>query len=308
MKPMIYLTAIYFLAYPSNLINQEFEKEISRSFCQEQATITDRQEAREDKNSEVALTPSKPDSSDCLSRSPLTLEHAMEIGLRVWQNECAATLDGLVSWNEKEEFASLGIGHFIWYPSVRGPYVETFPQLLTFMREKGIELPKWLGECKRCPWKNRTQFMRDKGSQKMNYLRGLLKDTLALQAEFLALRLEEALPSLEKHAPQKRLETILANYHRLAKTPCGLYVLVDYVNFKGYGTTPSERYAKAGWGLMQVLDGMRVDLDPFVEFMRSAKAVLRKRVKNSPPHRNEERYLAGWFNRIETYCPKKQEE
>ena len=35
------------------------------------------------------------------------------IGQRVWQNECAGTRDGLTSWNEGENFASLGIGHFI---------------------------------------------------------------------------------------------------------------------------------------------------------------------------------------------------
>jgi hypothetical protein len=238
--------------------------------------------------------------------APLTTDLAMEIGLRVWQNECAATLEGLTSWNEGEKFASLGIGHFIWYPSVRGPYVETFPKLLEFMREKGVDLPTWLNDCKRCPWKNREQFNREKGNKKMLYLRRLLKDTLAIQAEFMALRLEEALPTLEAHAPADRKEMILANYHRLAETPCGLYTLVDYVNFKGYGTSPSERYANSGWGLMQVLDSMKPDLDPSEEFIRSAKEVLTERVKNAPSQRNEQRYLMGWFNRIDTYRPLKK--
>src|SRR5687767_5521069 len=38
------------------------------------------------------------------------------IGRRVWQNECGGRRDGLTSWNVGEDFASLGIGHFIWYP------------------------------------------------------------------------------------------------------------------------------------------------------------------------------------------------
>ncbi len=230
----------------------------------------------------------------------------MEIGLRVWQNECAATLEGLTSWNEGEEFASLGIGHFIWYPSARGPYVETFPKLLEFMREKGVNLPRWLDECRRCPWKNRAQFNREKGNRKMTYLRSLLKETLAIQAEFMTLRLKEALPLLEAHAPPEKKETIIANFHRLAETPCGLYALIDYVNCKGYGTASSERYADTGWGLLQVLDGMKQDLNPSEEFIRSAKDVLTERVKNAPSHRNEQRYLPGWFNRLETYRPAKK--
>ncbi|MFZ4681922.1 MAG: hypothetical protein ACOYMS_05440, partial [Terrimicrobiaceae bacterium] len=41
---------------------------------------------------------------------------ANEIGRRIWKNECAGSVDGLTSWNSGEDFASLGIGHFIWYP------------------------------------------------------------------------------------------------------------------------------------------------------------------------------------------------
>ncbi|PWU11360.1 MAG: hypothetical protein C5B47_00975, partial [Verrucomicrobia bacterium] len=36
------------------------------------------------------------------------------IGAQVWKNECAGTTSGLTSWNRGEDFASLGIGHFIW--------------------------------------------------------------------------------------------------------------------------------------------------------------------------------------------------
>ena len=41
---------------------------------------------------------------------------AMTIGRRVWENESGGTLQGLTHWGYGEEFASLGIGHFIWYP------------------------------------------------------------------------------------------------------------------------------------------------------------------------------------------------
>lgn len=228
-------------------------------------------------------------------------EKAMEIGLKVWQNECAATLEGLIFWNKGEEFPSLGIGHFIWYPAKRSSYNETFPILLAFLKSKQVSMPLWLEEAKCCPWKTREEFLRAKSSKKMNELRAVLKNTISLQAEFLAERLEKALPALEKAAPKERKELILSNYRRVAEKPTGLYALLDYVNFKGYGTTPEESYGGTGWGLLQVLDGMSADKDPVEEFIRSAKQVLIKRVENAPAQRNEQQYLAGWFNRIDTY-------
>src|SRR6266446_3164255 len=54
----------------------------------------------------------------------ITLSHAdvQRIGKKIWQNECNGTISGLTSWNQGEDFASLGIGHFIWYPQGRrGP-------------------------------------------------------------------------------------------------------------------------------------------------------------------------------------------
>ena len=53
------------------------------------------------------------------------------IGKRIWQNEAAGSVEGLTSWNSGEDFASLGIGHFIWYPAgPDGPFEESFPQLI----------------------------------------------------------------------------------------------------------------------------------------------------------------------------------
>src|SRR5213596_1725997 len=70
---------------------------------------------------------------------------ARRIGKRIWQNECNGTIAGLTSWNEGENFASLGIGHFIWYPKdVRGPFEESFPKLIRFISSRGAKLPKLL--------------------------------------------------------------------------------------------------------------------------------------------------------------------
>ncbi len=45
----------------------------------------------------------------------ITLSHsdALKIGKRVWQNECNGTMSGLTAWNKGEDFASLGVGHFL---------------------------------------------------------------------------------------------------------------------------------------------------------------------------------------------------
>ena len=97
-------------------------------------------------------------------------------------------------------------------------------------------------------------------------------------------------------------------FERVASTANGCYALVDYVNFKGEGVLATERYAGQGWGLLQVLEGMKTenagrqaDVKAFAE---SAKTVLRNRVRNSPPERNEARWLPGWLKRVDTYAGK----
>ena len=45
----------------------------------------------------------------------LTSSQALWLGERIFANECASKRACLTSWNEGEDFPSLGIGHFIWY-------------------------------------------------------------------------------------------------------------------------------------------------------------------------------------------------
>ena len=50
------------------------------------------------------------------------------IGKKIWLNESAGKVEGLTAWNQGENHASLGIGHFIWYPkNHEGPFQESFP-------------------------------------------------------------------------------------------------------------------------------------------------------------------------------------
>jgi hypothetical protein len=219
------------------------------------------------------------------------------IGRRVWQNECAGTRDGLTSWNSGEAFASLGIGHFIWYPKgARGPYEESFPDLVRFLAAHGVDTPKWLdGDC---PWSTRAEFQAAAQTPRMKELRDLLAGSIRVQSRFLAQRMEKALPKLLAAAPAAQRDAVKARFQKLAATGPGTFALIDYVNFKGEGTNPTERYHGEGWGVLQVLQGMTADTPK--AFGDSAARVLAKRVENAKP-RNEAGWLKGWQSRVHAY-------
>lgn len=236
------------------------------------------------------------------SGAPIQLSdaQALEIGKRIWKNECAGTVNGLTSWNSGEDFGSFGIGHFIWYPAgKKGPFQESFPSLITFLKEQGVDTPTWIQGP--CPWNTRAQFQAAFDSAQMVQLRTLLKNTIPQQARFAALRLEQALPQMLAAAPASEREKIRANFYRVAAQPLGLYALMDYVNFKGEGVKATERYKGQGWGLLQVLAAMPASGAALPAFARAADQTLTLRVKNSPPERNEAKWLPGWRNRVSTY-------
>ena len=126
---------------------------------------------------------------------------------------------------------------------------------------------------------------------------------VTLQTDFIIARSQGALPKVLAAAPAGDRSRVDANYRKVASTPNGTYALIDYVNFKGEGTSPSERYDGEGWGLLQVLAGMSGSGAPTSEFARSADRVLTRRVELSPPARGEQRWLPGWRNRVSTYAP-----
>jgi hypothetical protein len=239
----------------------------------------------------------------------ISLSHsdALKIGKRVWQNECNGTVSGLTSWNQGEDFASLGIGHFIWYPKGRrGPFEESFPKVVGFIASRGAKLPTLLlgaDAGNACPWNSRAEFVRAQNSAEMNQLRRFLADTIDLQAEFLVARLEAALPKMLAEAAPADRPNVQQQFERLTKTPQGCYALVDYVNFKGEGVLHSERYRGQGWGLLQVLEAMHgnSEAEAADEFSRTATAVLTRRVHNSPPGRHESQWLTGWLRRVNSY-------
>jgi hypothetical protein len=250
----------------------------------------------------------------CVAALPQTLpaislihSEALAIGKKIWQNECNGTVAGLTSWNEGENFASLGIGHFIWYPKgQRGPFEESFPKLVSFIAKRGAKLPGLLlgvGE-RPCPWNSRAEFLHSQQTAEMRQLRQFLADTVDLQAEFLISRLQNAPQKMLAEAAPADRANVQHQFERLASTPQGCYALVDYVNFKGEGVLHTERYQGQGWGLLQVLENMHAtsaETAAVDEFARSAKAILTRRVQNAPAERRESRWLSGWLQRVNSY-------
>jgi hypothetical protein len=235
----------------------------------------------------------------------LSRSDTLKIGKRIWQNECNGTIAGLTAWNEGENFASIGIGHFIWYPKgQRGPFEESFPKLVGFMKARGVKLPALVegaGE-QPCPWNSRGEFGRAQHLEQMKQLRQFLADTIDVQAEFLIARLQSSLPKMLAEAAPADRPNVERQFERMTQTPQGFYALVDYVNFKGEGVLHTERYQGQGWGLLQVLEQMPADKgDPLKEFSRAAVVVLKRRVASAPPERGEARWLPGWLNRVRGY-------
>lgn len=229
------------------------------------------------------------------------------IATLIFKNECASKDACLTSWNSGEEFASLGIGHFIWYPANSNKiFKESFPALMLFMQQQGIQLPAWLIKQpdQVNPWANRETFLAAYNTTKMQTLRNFLIRNKVSQAQFMQQRLRHALPKLLAGLNQKAQIHVQKQFEFVAASPMGMYVLMDYVNFKGEGTSLTERYHDKGWGMLQVLEHMsseKTGLSTIKAFANAADVMLTQRVKLSPPERNEKRWLSGWRKRLKSY-------
>lgn len=229
------------------------------------------------------------------------------IGDKIFKNESGGRIDQLVHWNLREDFASMGIGHFTWYPSGRrARFGNTFPGLLDYLQKNGVQLPHWVERARfeGAPWRSRAELMRAKNTPHVRQFSQLLYNTRHLQAKYIMDRAMRAMPRLVKKTPSHLRGHVANNLNAVANTPGGRYVLIDYVNFKGEGLNRNGGYKGQNWGLLQVLEEMK-PAQPgqraLHEFADSAMRVLERRVRNSNPARNEHKWLAGWRNRTNTY-------
>lgn len=238
-----------------------------------------------------------------LSLSP---DQTAMIGRRIWQNEGGGKVAFLTHWNVGEGFASMGIGHFIWYPAGRRDrFVESFPGLAAYLAQKGKPLAPWTDGP--CPWATLEQFKAAYDTPPLVQLRARLSEpeVIALQTEFIIERLRQALPALLQAAPVAERAELERRFDAVLGHPVGAYALIDYVNFKGEGVSPTERYNGEGWGLLQSLQLMDTTAGkpPHEAFADGAAQALRRRVANAPQARREQegKWLPGWLKRLDTY-------
>ena len=233
----------------------------------------------------------------------------MRIGKKIWQNECGGTIAGLTSWNAGENFASLGIGHFIWYPKgVRGPFEESFPKFVAFAARtrRQAAAGRRCRTATACPWKSRAEFLAaskvsgDEGIAPIPRRHG--RSSGAIPGSTPAAGASEDAGGSAPVAERAKIEQ---QFERVASTPQGCYALVDYVNFKGEGRSRHRALSGQGWGLLQVLEGMTGSGNGAARRPRNLlnrpRNVLTQRVQNSPPERNESRWLPGWLKRVNSY-------
>ena len=183
--------------------------------------------------------------------------------------------------------------------------------VVAFMQQQGVKMPPWLTPQTDLPWQTKEAFFKAKSAKTKKYreLFLFLKRTMPQQAAFMAQRTADALPQMIGSIDDPKKAAVIKRrfMHMLYKKDGtiderGLYILIDYTNFKGEGTLKSERYKGQGWGLLQVLEHFdEKHPNKYRAFSDAAKDMLSCRIRNSPSARGEERWRKGWFKRLDTY-------
>ena len=239
---------------------------------------------------------------------------AFRVGKKVWENETGGKPLFIAQWNNGEDFASLGVGHFIWFTERPEPYSETFPLMIEFlkgMRDRlAAPIPQWLDQTPvpHCPWKTKKEFDDAVGSPRMIELRAFLDATFGPQTLFLVHRMKESLQKIEANLDDpKDREHVRRQFYRIVHSSPDLYPLIDYVDFKGDGTDPKARVLDRdtgrmeGWGLKQVLldmKGTKEGPEALLEFSDATRARLDRRIRNDPSMKS---WALIWHIRCASY-------
>lgn len=263
-------------------------------------------------------------------------EEAAEIGRKIWEHESGGKL--LIWWDDTCDCPSMGINNYLWFPpGHQAPFQESFLALLSHMKSRGVELPDQLKSLPDAPWRDRREMfsevvtldrIRNKppaawgmtsemfastDSARARELKDFLGRTVKDQVRFSAQRMVDSLPKMLAAVPEAERAAVEKQFYRVACSRGGLFNLVDYVNFKGEGVNPKERYENPqskepqGWGLLQVLQGMKgaeTGASALAEFADSAARVLTRRVDNAPAERAEKErktWLPIWLRRVNSY-------
>ena len=229
------------------------------------------------------------------------------VAQRFFINECGGHLERLTHWNAGERFISLGILHMIWYPSgVPHTFQESFPDFVRFCQTRSQPPPAWLVKqlVAGCPWRQRQGFYQAFESEKAISLRRFLRKSISLQVQFAFQRLATSLDPITAASSLPRRLQVKTKLFFLARSRRGLFAMIDYVNFKGEGLNPKERYNGFGWGLRQVIETMRTPFNSrqaLDDFVVAAESVLERRISHAPNPALEGKWLPGWKKRIKSY-------
>ena len=234
----------------------------------------------------------------------LTRYDLLYIGDKIFQSETGGNKYNLVHWNDNENFPSLGIAHFIWhtYNGSNGIFGDSMNELMNFYKSYNMRIPNILLN-KYSPFKSKKEldYRKKHNDKEIIELTNYLYDTREMQAYYLLLRMENSLMKMLDKTPNK--QHLLKQFYRVAKSKNGLYVLVDYIAFKGEGLNTYKQYKNRGFGLRQVLEHMKgesLGSSAINDFANSAIYVLTERVNNAP-NNYEKKWLKGWINRVNRY-------
>jgi hypothetical protein len=72
----------------------------------------------------------------------LEADRLQSVGEKIYQNETGSNPEHRIARNTGEAFASVDLGHFIWFPKdTDSPFTETFPSLLQYLQAQNVAIP-----------------------------------------------------------------------------------------------------------------------------------------------------------------------
>ena len=189
----------------------------------------------------------------------------------------------------------MGIGHSIWLSEDSEVFYNTFPVMIKFLVKNNVDIPEWMKEHYN-PWKIRDNFIKDE--KRRNELKSVLIRTKIQQVFFIVENYNNSLAKIvSKLLPGDR-EMFIKKICLLKNDPRSIYAMLDYSNFKGNGFNDKGEIVKDGWGLLQVIQNMKLEGNSLLNFVQSTKFVLKRRIKNNP---KDKIWLEGWMKRVNSY-------
>jgi len=259
-------------------------------------------------NSQTTSSSSSYPSAQTSFLTELSVEDYRWIGERIYQNECNSQSKNLTFWGKGEDFPSLGIGHFIWFPKgVNTPFTETFPAMFEFVSQT-VKPPQWLLHLNEVdsPWQTKEAFEQAWSGKELSELRYWLEATQAEQAQFIVNQFETRVNQVLSRLSSQEQAFYAARLMSMMRSKKGRFAVIDYVNFKGVGGNLNEQYQGEEWGLLSVLKSMSYQVNMsedelLLAFSNAAKSRLLLRTQLAPSSKDEARWLKGWYKRLEDY-------